>query len=332
MKIEAKLKRTPSCKIDPQQSIPNFPVPWNLQCLTYGSLKLHVKEFKIRKQISEDENGEPPNEIEAWEHSFSVRLTEEVKKVNTFYEERHNECLAGLKSIGTEIPLICTIKSIHATQIWHEFILFYTNKVKPLEAHQETPAQFLVALEGQILKIMEKATDAALPSILKRLLVIHKQALQLKSFAQFNIIGIKKLLQKHDKRAKISISTEWMDRIYHESFGTYSSFEKTVALTKDLTRSLVPSLDDYSCAICLGIMCEPVVIRCGHRFCEHCLIVVSSTCSFCPLCRTEQPLHPNNHTPDKPLKLYLKHYFPGEYKSTQREHKRTTRRKGCAIS
>jgi hypothetical protein len=78
------------------------------------------------------------------------------------------------------------------------------------------------------------------------------------------------LLKKHDEITKIQIYAEWLDRIQHESFGIQDSFEKTIALTKvfvyvidylaepskDIVHSLTPSVDDFQCAICLGLLCE----------------------------------------------------------------------------
>src|SRR5271163_3711265 len=43
-------------------------------------------------------------------------------------------------------------------------------------------------------------------------------------------------------------------------------------------------------------------------------------------CRAEQQLHPSNHTLDKPLKQYLKQFFPNEYKASLREHKNSKRK------
>jgi hypothetical protein len=239
----------------------------------------------------------------------------------------------GLKGINSEILGMSSIRSASTTQVWHEFILQYEIKVKPLETREETPGQFVTSMEGYLLSLAEKSSEQAILNIIKKLVYIHKLSLNLKAFALFNVAGIKKLLRKHDDRITASISTEWMERIRRESFGACDCFEKIVSLTKGIVRSLTPSADDFTCPICLCLLCEPVTIQCGHRFCDHCLVNASATCSFCPMCRAEQQLHPSNHTPDKHLKQYLKQFFPTEYKASLREHKNTKRKAmTCTIS
>lgn len=329
MKVEAKLKRTPSKKIAEQQARTNshFPSVWNLQCFAYGSLKFLIRDFETNK--AQQDHGTKDQD---WELSFSSMLEAEITKINSFYEERHNECVDGLKGISLEIPTVCSMKSAGNIQVWHEFIVQYNSKVKILDSRGETLAQFIIAMEGYLL-LAGKSIEQPILNIVRKLVYIHKLSLQLKHFAQFNVTGIKNLLKKHDEKISASISTSWMERIRGTSFGSYDCFEKIVGQTKDLIRSLTPSTDDFACAVCLGLLCEPVAVQCGHRFCEQCLIIASASCSFCPMCRTEQQLHPSNHTPDKQLKQYLKQFFASDYKASRREHKNAKKKSpNCTIS
>lgn len=41
-----------------------------------------------------------------WEQSFSTMLDAEVNKTSSFYDERLNECLEGLKSLSAEISTV----------------------------------------------------------------------------------------------------------------------------------------------------------------------------------------------------------------------------------
>jgi hypothetical protein len=335
MKVEARLKRTFSRKLAEQQAKANthFPSVWNSQCLAYSNLKWLLTDSNTCKTGSSQKGGTDDAAKVDWEHSFSTILEAEINKISSFYDERLDECLEGLKAISSEISNVCTIKSVESLQTWHEFIIQYSTKAKTIETREETPHHFMSTMEGYLLSLADKQIEQALLGIFKKLVYIHKLSLHLKSFAQFNVNAIKKILKKHDKHATKSISTEWIERIRSENFSNYDSFEKIVAQTKALVLALTPSSEDFACPICLGLLYEPVVIQCGHRFCEQCLIVASTSCNFCPMCRTEQQLHPSNHALDKHLKQYLKHYFASEYKRSLHEHKIAKKKgKHCIIS
>ena len=47
-----------------------------------------------------------------------------------------------------------------------------------------------------------------------------------------------------------------------------------------------------SCAICLGRLCRPVELACGHQYCYTCLSTASATEYRCPQCRTVHILDP----------------------------------------
>jgi len=339
MGLEVKLKRTQSAPTTRKNSTTlqarslkrvDFPSDWISHNIGYDSLKSHLKEFEERKKSCQGKSED--TELDTWEHSFVIRLNGETSKINIFYEERHNECVEGLRQIETDISSLCSRKSIDCIQSWHEFLNRYCEGIKVLESGQTNPAEFISFMEAQLIKMAEKPINQTMLNTLKRLVLIHKLSLQLRKYALFNLSEFKKLLKKHDKKARVSISTEWMQKLQQERFCVYDSFEKTVAITKSLIRSQTPIVDDFSCAICLDLLCKPVTIRCGHKFCKDCLIMVSSSnYNFCPMCRTEQELHPSNYVEDKQLKVYLKQYFPLEYKTKKKEHKTAQRKARCHI-
>jgi len=337
--IEVKLNRTQPRNATKQKQLlrhtqkqrQDFPVDWNSHNVGYDSLKYHLREFKERKKLFEGKGDGTPNDIDAWEQSFSVRLTSETTKINSFYEERYNECVEGLRHVENELSSVCSLKSIESIRAWHEFINCYNEGIKALESGQDTPLEFISYLEAQLLRMAEHPIDQSMLNALKRLVLVHKLSLQLKKFALFNVTEFKKLLKKHDQTTKTSISTEWIHKLQQERFCASESFDKTVAITKGLIHSRAPTVDDFSCAICLGLLCKPVSIRCGHRFCKDCLTIVSTTYNFCPMCRMEQDLTPSNYIPEKQLKSYLKQYFPAEYRVKRTEITTAKKKKRCII-
>ena len=49
---------------------------------------------------------------------------------------------------------------------------------------------------------------------------------------------------------------------------------------------ILPSIDDYSCAICTGVAWRPIRLDCSHLFCIRCLVKLQKKGKIeCPLCR-----------------------------------------------
>ncbi|KAJ3017623.1 hypothetical protein HKX48_003447 [Thoreauomyces humboldtii] len=105
----------------------------------------------------------------------------------------------------------------------------------------------------------------------------------------------------------------------------------------NLVSSLVPSLSDYDCAVCLGTMYEPVQLStCKHRFCRECLHQHEQFSAFwaylywidvqCPICRGS---YTGRHKVlDGAMDNLIKTYFPREHKEKSRdEFRRRMKRK-----
>ncbi|PHU21344.1 hypothetical protein BC332_06451 [Capsicum chinense] len=70
------------------------------------------------------------------------------------------------------------------------------------------------------------------------------------------------------------------------------------------------------CGICKQLLCRPVVLNCGHVYCENCVINPSDKLCRCPVCHLE---HPNGY-PNICLILahYLEEQFPELYASREK--------------
>ncbi|KAL2515585.1 E3 ubiquitin-protein ligase [Forsythia ovata] len=68
---------------------------------------------------------------------------------------------------------------------------------------------------------------------------------------------------------------------------------------------------DLQCAVCKQLLCRPVVLNCGHVYCEACINNLDNKVCRCPVC---QSAHPNGF-PNVCLVLehFLDEYFPEEY-------------------
>ncbi|CAK9151510.1 unnamed protein product [Ilex paraguariensis] len=72
-------------------------------------------------------------------------------------------------------------------------------------------------------------------------------------------------------------------------------------------------ITDLLCALCKQLLCRPVVLNCGHVYCEACIINPGNKACSCHLCPS---VHPNGF-PNVclVLKHFLEEQFPEEYAS-----------------
>lgn len=74
------------------------------------------------------------------------------------------------------------------------------------------------------------------------------------------------------------------------------------------------SRDDLECAICLELLCDPLLLPCRHAFCRRCLGLAFSGARRCPLCRTPAPeFDPALQPVDTPLREVLVRTCTVEY-------------------
>lgn len=59
------------------------------------------------------------------------------------------------------------------------------------------------------------------------------------------------------------------------------------AATASQTLQSHPRDENFECAICLDLLCEPVRLPCSHVFCRRCLVAAVSERRKCPMCRAE---------------------------------------------
>ncbi|XP_055813854.1 E3 ubiquitin-protein ligase PRT1 [Solanum dulcamara] len=77
-------------------------------------------------------------------------------------------------------------------------------------------------------------------------------------------------------------------------------------------------ITDLLCGICKLLLCKPVVLNCGHVYCENCVINPSDKLCRCPVCQLE---HPNGY-PN--ICLVLQHYLEEQFSELYAERKRAS--------
>ncbi|KAM0052929.1 putative transcription factor C2H2 family [Helianthus debilis subsp. tardiflorus] len=83
------------------------------------------------------------------------------------------------------------------------------------------------------------------------------------------------------------------------------------------------SIDDLLCSVCKELLCRPVVLNCGHVFCEACIVTSNKEPCRCPVCRS---MHPNGFPKVcLVLEAFLKQHVSEEYSA------RMDKRRTCEI-
>ncbi|KAJ0957887.1 putative transcription factor C2H2 family [Helianthus annuus] len=83
------------------------------------------------------------------------------------------------------------------------------------------------------------------------------------------------------------------------------------------------SMNDLLCAVCKELLCRPVVLNCGHVFCEACIVTSNKEPCRCPVCRS---MHPNGFPKVcLVLEAFLKQHVSEEYSA------RIAKRRTCEI-
>lgn len=90
---------------------------------------------------------------------------------------------------------------------------------------------------------------------------------------------------------------------------------------------MLPSVDDYSCAICTGLAWRPIRLDCSHLFCIRCLVKLQKQGKKdCPLCRAPDVVKTaDGRNMDPATVNMLKMWFPHEV--DEKEHENDSDRK-----
>jgi len=136
----------------------------------------------------------------------------------------------------------------------------------------------------------------------------------LRYYVVLNYIAIYKITKKRNKMLANSKPIEFLPILLEQPFYNSIKLARITVKTELLALKLMPgeTVDEknFSCPICLDVLCNPVVLSCTHRFCWTCLSKTSESIQACPVCRKDQHLDPSNFNIDWILKDFLGQKFP----------------------
>lgn len=96
------------------------------------------------------------------------------------------------------------------------------------------------------------------------------------------------------------------------------SLDTVVPATSSSETNKQVLVTDLLCGICKQLLCKPVVLNCGHVYCENCVINPSDKLCRCPVCQLE---HPNGFPH---ICLVLEHFLEEHFSELYAERKRAS--------
>lgn len=132
--------------------------------------------------------------------------------------------------------------------------------------------------------------------LIQEFLIFSREVDTLRGYVMTNAQALMKICKKHDKMSSIKIKDHFTRVLARCTFYNSREFGGLIADTKVLSLELFERFtgqaltdeDDFNCPICMHVLSNPLVLSCGHRFCNSC---VSHTSWFsqhkCPVCSEE---------------------------------------------
>ncbi|CAG8628508.1 16018_t:CDS:10 [Funneliformis mosseae] len=150
---------------------------------------------------------------------------------------------------------------------------------------------------------------------------INNDLIAMKHFQSLNETAMSKILKKHDKQTCLAASPSFEKLLENDPYIIKNMFKSLCFTMNNQLSTVIPQPEDHTCPICTLIYWKPIRLSCGHVFCINCLIKAERKgMRNCPICRSRDSIYNANASNlDKPLRNFLKLYFPKEVKAKQAE-------------
>lgn len=247
---------------------------WGEHYVDYKGLKHLLKPLVVKGC---------PNDLE---DEFRAAIIAEIEKVDRFFSGKECELYAEFRNLCEEVT--------------RTHLETYPGECNSLD-------KLVGALEG-----------TAAGVLIRTFLSFSARVDSMRKFIMMNTLAVVKITKKHDKQSARQLQWDMVSTVHKRHFYNSQRFGSLITDIEVLASQIMyrltkskPLPESYSCPICLGILCNPVVLSCGHRFCMKCVSAASYFCqTSCPVCRKEQILDMETIKVDSLLSHFLDRYFP----------------------
>jgi hypothetical protein len=244
-------------------------------------------------------------------HACSI-LLKNLDRVHTLFCRRHDDIVQSIKS--TQSTLDALIRESRNFTVFMQDVA--STHLEVLDPFTVLDPSCIADLEERLLCIQPAKKLGAKANNALNDLLGTEQSLRAYRYA------CKEMLEA------IPVTDDAMERwIMYLEIQAQQQCEEQFSGLKSMLSSYAPSLDDFTCAICLSIYHDPTKLtNCSHTFCRSCLDQCAPlTQSWapdrpraCPLCRT--PFLLSQCSDDSAIAWSLKTFFPKELKKKQKEY------------
>eukprot|EP00906_Rhabdomonas_costata_P019162 RCo027933 len=212
---------------------------------------------------------------------------------------------------------------------WISAYIDYKKLKKLIRAHPERFMEELASQLGTVNSFYEATADQFTGTLKELTMSVQQQvSLDRTVFAEFwsdlnhfrtyvmlNYMAVIKIVKKWNKKAAEGRAALDAFAILHlQPFYHSRCFAHLLVRAEMLALCYVSPAaverSDWTCPVCLDILCNPVILDCSHRFCWVCITKSLETSDCCPVCRKRLVLDEDDVHVDEPLEKFLTQHCP----------------------
>ncbi|TCD66872.1 hypothetical protein EIP91_000770 [Steccherinum ochraceum] len=272
----------------------------------------------------------------AREISETARPMSQTHSAFHAHSSHANATMVRVRTPGGLLSLLSSKSDLYA---WREVLQLYIDEEvfestqeesrgeRAIEDAEERLARLMRRLRARGLSTGERMKLKESRHAMQLFLKLNHSILNLYKFQYATTEATRKILKKHAKRTALPF-TATLPSPFSDVPTPQLSETALIALPRRTSASLartlvqavgetvlpiVPSVDDYSCAICFNLAFKPVRLSCGHLYCVRCLVKMQKRGQAnCPMCRAPCVLVADRTNVDWAMLNFMKDWFPVE--------------------